>query len=137
MIETALYESNFHDGSIIDIQHKVNEILISMESAEISDTELESIKLSDRNRLKGILHLKGIKSIFLNEKLFLEKLHLWADSAGILNLQISEGKIRLFVEWTNFPPKKSILPDAKYSDIVIECEKIHWENVPDLYDPFG
>lgn len=129
------YAAYFHDGSIIDIQYKGSVLLLSMESAEMSEEDLiETIALSEHNSLKGILHLEGIEAIFIDNEPFHGKLHMLADSGGILHLEIEGNKVRVFVDWDNYPPKKKI---EKYSDIVIECKEIYWENVPDLYDPFG
>lgn len=129
------YSAFFHDGSIISIKHIENELAIAMESAEISSDDLtEKIALSKENALKGILHLKAIKTICINKQSYLEKMQMEGNSATILDLEISEGAIRLFIEWVNYPPAPKL--ENMFCEIIIEAEKMHWENVPDLYDPF-
>lgn len=135
MLKNKSFYNYFHDGSIIDIKHSSKHILISMESAEISSEDLPEYALSVHNRLKGILHLKQIKSISINKQLFQESLHMKGDSAGIIDFEINQNSIRLFIEWVNYPPHQKLID--MYSEIVIETNKIYWENVPDLNDPFG
>jgi len=55
------------------------------------------------------------------------------DSAEILHLEILQNKIKLFIEWENFPPHPKV---TVYSALEIEADKIWWENIPNLYDPF-
>lgn len=126
----------FHDGSVIDIQYKGSELLISMESAELSPADLsQDIVLSGRSTLKGILHLHGIKNIVVNEQPFNGILIMQADSSRILDFELKNNKVHFFIEWHNYPPSKKLKND-EYTDIVIEAERIFWENKPDLYDPF-
>ena len=130
----ANYESYFHDGSIINIKHANNKIEISMDSAEISEEDLkEKIILSDHNTLKGKLHLEGVKNIIDSDQPFLGVLKMLYDSAGILHLEVTKHQILLSLEWMNFPPHPKV---TAYSFLKIEAEKIWWENIPDLYDPF-
>ena len=128
------YTAYFHDGTLIDIQYTENEILISMSSAEMSEEDLlEEIALSEDNMLKGILHLEDVKFIFVDDEPFYGKLQLLADSGKILDFYLFEKKVRFFISWENYPPHKKI---EKYSDIIIECKRIYWENIPDLFEPF-
>ena len=120
------YSAFFHDGSIISIQHTDDELAIAMESAEVSSDDLEeNITLSKENALKGILHLKAIKTICIQQKPYLGKLQMEGNSATILDLEISEGAIRLFVEWVNYPPAPKL--ENMFCEIIIEAEKIYWE----------
>ena len=130
------YTSYFHDGSIIDIQYKGTELLISMESAELSPEDLdEDIALSDQSALKGILHIQGIKAIWVNEQSFNNQLIMQGDSSRILDFEWKDNKVHFFIEWNNYPPSKKLIHD-EYTDMVIEAAHICWENKPDLYDPF-
>lgn len=129
-------DAYFHDGSVIDIQYKGTELLISMESAELSAEDFsEDIALSGRSTLKGILHLHGIKNIVVNEQPFNGTLMMQADSSRILDFQIKDNTVHFFLEWNNYPPSKKLKND-EYTDIVVEAESIFWENKPDLFDPF-
>ena len=124
----------FHDGSVIDIKQHGDKIDISMESAEIQEADLkDAILLSDHRTIKGILHLEEIISIMDNERPFTGLLKMLHDSANILRFNIVENKIKLFLEWVNFPPNPNV---SDYSFFEIEARKIWWENIPDLIDPF-
>jgi hypothetical protein len=131
----ADYDAFFHDGSIINIQHTGNEIELSMESAEISENNLENgIYLSKYNTLKGKLHLEGVESILENDQPFTGVLKMQFDSAIILDLEIVKNKVNIFLEWTNYPPHATVVA---YSSYEIAVKKIWWENIPNLYDPFA
>lgn len=131
----ANYTSYFHDGSIIDIYHDQSIVILSMESAEISPEEnLDNIVLSKRLTIKGKLHLEGVDLITENEKQISVLLKMLYDSAGILHLKIDGTTVSLDLEWVNFPPHPNV---TTYSFYTINAKKIWWENIPDLYDPFG
>lgn len=129
----ADYTSNFHDGSIIDIKHEINRIEISMESAEITEEDMkEDFPLSEHDTIKGKLHLEEVKSIkecnsYLN---FLKMKH---EDATIFHFKINNNKVELQIIWGTYPPNP---PVDDFSTIEIEAEKIWWENIPDLYDPY-
>lgn len=134
-MDISEYTSFFHDGSIIDIQQDKNEILISMESAEISNVDLQNkLTLTEQNTLKGVLHIYKPINVSIDNELLNNNLKMIADVAGILNFDLNKNKIRFFIEWINYPPKKQI---EKYSDLQIESDKIYWENNPNIFDPFG
>jgi hypothetical protein len=104
-----------------------------MWSAEMDpDDMLDNIPLSD-DRLKGKLHIEGIKTITVNRQPFTGQLKIETDNGEILDLEIQKNHLELFVEWCNF---KSPAPTIRFSSIQIEAEKIYWEPVPDLVDPF-
>lgn len=128
------YTAYFHDGAIIDIQHNKNELTFSLESAEMDLSDLKDpIQLSERNTIKGKIHLKGIISIRLNEDFFSGYLKMKYDSGTIFDLQIEENKIEISLSWENFPPKHSV---NDFDTIVVEAKEIEWENIPSLFDPF-
>ena len=129
------YTSYFHDGGIINIEQKNNNISISMESAEMDPDDLkENVLLSKYNTIKGKLCIEGIVSIMINEKPFNRKLIMTHDDGEILDFEfLNNHIIKLGIQWNNFPPKPI---DLDFSIIRIEAEKIWWENIPDLYDPF-
>lgn len=65
----------FHDGLLIDISHAVNRIALSMWSAKVEPEAIKyDIPLSFDNRLKGKLHVEGIKSIIINNERLNKKL---------------------------------------------------------------
>lgn len=128
------YLDDFHDGALIDIQHSQNELALSIESSEINPSDMkDSIQLSERETIKGKLHLKNVNLIKINGSNFYGLLNKEYDSGVILDLQIEEKKIEIAISWVNFSPKSQV---NDFSIIAIEAEKIWWENIPDLIDPF-
>jgi hypothetical protein len=128
------YTAYFHDGSLIDIQHNNDQIVLSLGSAEMDFDEVEdSIQLSERNTIMGKLYLEGIISINLNENKFFGVLKMKYDSGKIFDLEIKENKVEISLSWENFPLK----PDVNdFDSIEIKATKIRWENIPGLFDPF-
>jgi|GEM_PF-4530056 hypothetical protein len=49
------------------------------------------------------------------------------DYAEILTLKTNQKEVYLLIEWDNYPPKPHT---EKMSEIKIEAEEIHWENIP-------
>ena len=128
------YTAYFHDGALINIQHNSNEIVFSLESAEMDLSDLKDpIQLSERKSIKGKVHLREINSLKLNDALFSGILEMKYDSGTIFDLQIEKNTFEISIIWENFPPKLSV---NDFDTIVIEVKEIIWENVPDLYDPF-
>jgi hypothetical protein len=126
---------DFHDGCLIDVQHFDNKIEFSMESAEISDEELQDkIILSEYGTIKGKLHLDGIKSFKINDQLFSGAFVKEYDRGYIFSFEIQDSKMILIVGWINCPPK--IYEETDFFRIEIEAERIYWETIPDLANPF-
>jgi len=128
------YASYFHDGSIIDIKHEGNKIVISMESAEMTEEDLkENFPLSERDTIKGKLNLEGIKSIKEDDQIYSNILNMKYEDANIFRFKIKNNKVLFQIIWGTYPPNP---PVDDFSTIEIEAEKIWWENIPDLYDPY-
>jgi hypothetical protein len=126
---------HFHDGSIIAIEHAHQKVRIAMESAEISVEYLtEKNVLTKAGTIKGILTVSGSHAIEVDGKKFKDILTMRADSATILDFDVSESKVHFFVEWINYPQNN---PDEEYMDIVIEADAINWEHAPDIFDPYN
>jgi hypothetical protein len=129
------YEAYFHDGVVIEIEHKQKEITFSLSSAEIDPDDFkEKLSLSNDHCLTGKLHLKDISKVFVTGKLFKGKLTKNHDSGSILNLLITTNSIELVVVWEDFPPKEKLPQNCSVYKII--ADKIYWESVPDLVDPF-
>lgn len=125
---------DFHDGSIIAIEHQSDEMRIAMESAELCPEALdEAVGLTDTGTIKGILIISGIRTIELDGKMFKGRLEMHADDATILNVDADDSKVHFFVEWANF---SQIEPDEQYTDIVIEADSIRWQDHPSFFDPY-
>ena len=135
MINIQKYTAYFHDGGLIDIQHIDEKIILLLESAETSLDEMqEDIALSEHSTIKGKLHIEGVKQVFDDEhKLSINDLKMIYDSGEILHFKIEKNQINLDVKWVNYSPNPNI---TTYSFYKIEADKIWWENIPDLYDPF-
>ncbi|MBF8264109.1 MAG: hypothetical protein HW387_1774 [Parachlamydiales bacterium] len=130
----SIYTGYFHDGSIINIEQSGDGVCFSMQSAEMHEEDLkDNIALSKYHRIKGKLHLEKVKIIRDNDQIFLGVLRMLYDGAGILDFEISKNNVKLFLEWVNYPPHPDIVV---YSSFEIEAEKIWWENIPDLGEPF-
>jgi hypothetical protein len=123
MSDITKYTDFFHDGSVTDIDHVGDELIISMESAEMSEEDVKD------DRIRGKLHVEGIKDIKINHKPFLKIIKKVYDDGGIFNFEIKKNSIELSIDWVNFPPKAKA---NEFSVIKIEAEKIWWENIPDL-----
>lgn len=132
----AKYTPYFHDGGVIDIQHKQDgsELIISMESWVIDPDDLhDSIPLSEEQTIKGKLHLIGIRNIKVNGEGFEDFLKMLYDSSDLLDFNIKGTKVSLGIQWVNFRPK----PDVnEFSFVEVEVDDLYWENIPDLHDPF-
>lgn len=124
----APFQSYFHDGSMMKINHGTTDLDIFIESAEICHEIDRSMTLSKDRRIRGVLHLKNVLSIFIDRQPFKGKLKMLADEAGILNFQIHENRVCLFVEWINYSHQKKGV--VKFSDIMINVDHVFWENNP-------
>ncbi|MBM3910632.1 MAG: hypothetical protein FJ356_03175 [Thaumarchaeota archaeon] len=126
------YTSYFHDGSLIAINYGNDdtELTLTMESAEVDPEDIKDpIPLAKEDRIKGKLHLKGVKSIYINDKKIFSPLKMNYDDGEILHLKIKNNKVLLDISWCNYPPKAR---DTDFSSITINVEDVRWENIPDL-----
>lgn len=124
------YQDFFHDGSIIDISHKENNIVLSMESAEMDKEDLtDDIILSKDDSIKGKLYINRVHNIIINEEPFLGILKQEYDHGSIFELSIKKKAVEISVEWIDFPPKPK---RSDFSVIEIQAEDVYWENVPNL-----
>lgn len=131
------YTSFFHDGSIIAIEHHHNNMEISMQSAQMDIEDLkDDIKLSKDDCIKGKLHLENIKTISINEIPYFGILQMPYDGGDIFHFIVDKQMVELQIIWVNFPPKLDVPTVDEFSTIKITAEKIWWENIPDLFDPF-
>jgi hypothetical protein len=125
------WQSFFHDGSVIQIEHEQNKVNITLESAEISSAEdsFPNAQLSENRTITGILHLKEVQFILVQNLSFTGQLKMLAEVGEILEMQMTSQKVRLLIEWINFSKKN---PEKEISDIVIHAKEIFWENSPNL-----
>lgn len=123
----ANYASYFHDGEILDITHYNNEIEMTLVSAEIDPKLINDIRLSKDKKLKGKLHIKGIRSILNNGKEFKGQLKMFFSDNDLLHLKISKTVVLCEIGWRG---RNS--GEIDFSDFEIHATKIWWENIPDL-----
>jgi hypothetical protein len=123
----------------MEIKHIEDEIVLSMESAEIDEEEIKDyiapskvdIILSKDDRIRGKLHIAEVKNIKINDKAFSGILKKMYDYAGIFDFEIKKNTVELSIKWGTY----SFDPNFnEFSVIEIEAEKIYWENIPDLED---
>lgn len=137
MVELSIikkYLHEFHDGALLNIEHKAQAYIFSLESAEMSLSDMkDTLPLSNRGTIKGKLHLEGVEYIKINESTFKDELTMKYDYGSIFDFKIQNNIIELQVSWRNAPQKPYI---NDFSTIVIKSKKIWWENIPDLADPF-
>jgi len=133
-MDISKYTAYFHDGSLIDIKNIDDTIEISLSSAEVDPEDLtDDIPLGEYDRINGILHLEGIKKITRNDLLFNGILKMERQSGEIHRFKIRDAVVELQIDWEDFKPKSQV---NDFSTIIIEAEKIYWENKPDLVDPY-
>lgn len=131
-MDISKYQEFFHDGSIIDISHHKNNIILFIESAEMDEGDItNNIPLSKDDSLKGKLHINGIHSIIINKQPFVGTLKKTYDHGSIFELSIKKKSIEICVEWVDFLPKPQ---RTDFSVIKIKAEKIYWDNIPNLPD---
>jgi hypothetical protein len=128
------YTALFHDGEVIEIKNFKKQIELTMESAEVDPDDIkDEIILSMDDTIKGKLYIKNINKIIINEKPVAELIKKKYDMAKIFDFEINNKEIQLSIIWKNYPPKSDV---EDFSKIEIEADKIWWENIPDLVDPF-
>ena len=127
------YTAFFHDGAITDIKHDENGIEFFMKSAEmdIEDIVDDKIILTKDNRIKGILHIEGIKNIKIDDNHFFGLIEKKYDRGKIFDFEMKKNSVELSIDWVNFPPKLQI---NEFTNIKIEADKIYWVKIPNLSD---
>ena len=133
-IKIQKYLDEFHDGSLINIEHSDQECIFTLESAEMDRAEMkDDIPLSERDTIKGKLHLEKIQSIQINDRVFHDRLKIPYDYGSIFDFDIRNNIVELQISWRNAPKKPSV---NDFSTIVVQADHIWWETIPDLFDPF-
>jgi len=130
--ELKISHYDFHDGCIIEIEQYDNKIAISMESAEVS--EENKVELSECSTLKGKLHIEGVRDLRMNGDLCEKISENFYDTAYIFSFDIVGKEVVLVVKWETRPPKP--YEETDFIKIELEAEKIWWENIPNLVNPY-
>lgn len=124
------YLGHFHDGSIYNIKHVGQEMILIMKSAQMDEEDLvDDAILSKDDRILGKLHIEGIKKITLNHNVYSDNFNMFYESAGIFDFEMDQGNVKLLISWTTYRPNP---PMDDFSVVEIEAENIWWENLPDL-----
>lgn len=121
------YAAYFHDGELIDIKCKSDQIIFTLSSAEVNPDEVIDFPLSAEGYIKGKIHIEKIKIIKITPRDFLGDLRMIYESGEILDLVIKPNFVELSFIW-----RDSNFQDKGYFKIEIEAEKIYWENIPNL-----
>jgi len=130
------YAGYFHDGSVRNLKHEKDSIIISIESAQVLPEwhwDRKNIPFSIRDTISGKLHLAHIKSIKQNDELFSETLKMVYDHCDVFDLEIEESRIKLLITWEQYMPTRQ---RTDMLSIEIKAEKIYWENIPTLFDDY-
>ena len=124
------YTSFFHDGTIFDIVHAKNNVIISMESAEMGEEDLkDDATLTYNHRIRGRLHIEGVKTIKRKDEISSNLLKMEYEDAEIFRFKLNASKVELQIIWNCIPPSARI---KDFSTVEIEAENIWWENMPDM-----
>jgi len=128
------YASLFHDGSIFSINRSGRDLIISMESAEVDKEDVDSeITLSQDDRIRGNLHIEGVKKIRENNQRDIPRFEMRQEDAEIFRLKVIQNSVEFQLKWGTFPPEPLT---EDFSTVLIEAEKIWWENIPELESQF-
>lgn len=110
-MDITKYRSHFHDGILFNIVQTNDHVQLSLSSAEIDMkyvAEKDRAQLSD-DRIKGILHLRGVKSILVKGTPIKTPLEMPYDSGCILDFEIGD-KItnpeKYYTHWKSLHPKE-------------------------------
>ncbi|CDR33194.1 hypothetical protein [Criblamydia sequanensis] len=127
------YEAYFHDGTLVEIDQKENNVVLSMISSEMYPDEMKDpMLLSYDNKIKGKLHLDKVKRITMDGET-ISLINMLYDSGEIFDLEIKENKVTIDVIWETYRPLMKVEEDSR---IEIIAEAIYWENIPNMVDPF-
>ncbi|MBM3198864.1 MAG: hypothetical protein FJZ58_06390 [Chlamydiae bacterium] len=124
------YTSLFHDGTIYSIDSTEDQVVISMESAEVDEEDIENdIVLSSNERIRGKLHLEQVSKIFDEQKGDIGDWRMFGDYADIFRFQIKGNNILFSIIWLfhKYDPAKEV-----FSTVEITSKKIWWENLPEM-----
>ncbi|MCH9612122.1 MAG: hypothetical protein S4CHLAM102_06050 [Chlamydiia bacterium] len=97
-------------------------------SAQISAKEnRDNLRLDPESIIRGKLHIESITDVLVDEQKFAGVLKKEYDSGRILDLNVKENSVYLFIQWCNFPPS---LKEEDYNSYLISAKRIWWENTP-------
>lgn len=124
-MDISSYTSYFHDGEVLGIIQKEDYIMMYLKSAEINPNIINDIPLSVDNRLKGNLHIKGVKSIFNNGEELEGELQMLFPDNDLLHLKIKGNTVFCEIGWRGRNSN-----EIDFSDLEIRATEVWWENLP-------
>jgi hypothetical protein len=132
-MDITKYTDYFHDGDLFDIRHKDDYLELYMESCEIPYEDYnifpKDIILSKEKTILGKLKISKVKNIKVNNLELEGVLKKIYDVLEILDFELKEKNVFLFLECRNYLPN---VPSSNVSKIEIDAESIKWENIPNL-----
>ena len=118
------YKSFFHDGSLIKINIlQNNDMDFFVESAEIDNNDC-CLNLSPHNTIMGIIHLRNVNSIIINDEKENE-LVMHLPEGEIMHLSVASTSFNIEILWHN--PSSSSNGISNYENIEISCDNVDWE----------
>jgi uncharacterized membrane protein YhaH (DUF805 family) len=128
----------FHDGDLISIENLEDSMILTMRSSEVDSPIFELFDdfafpddlVSADKRIKGKLHITGLKSTTINDEKFSGVLSVNHGLVEIAGLDIkNHSKVLLNIFWEHQADRAD---RSYFSSICIEAEKVRWENLPNL-----
>jgi hypothetical protein len=131
-MDISKYTSYFHDGDLFSIVHEDEELELFMESAEITEEDLEEgIPISKSGlfpAIRGKLCVRGIKKILYNDTLWTGRLAKTHDLLTIFHLEVKKNLVELQLILQNFQEQ-----GEKFCIMTIEADIIDWESAPESH----
>lgn len=129
-MDISKYTTLFHDGSLLAIMHTGKQLILSLESAEVDEENVKGYSIISKDgRIRGKLHIEGIKKIKENGQNLVFVLRMKDKDAEIFHFEINAHEVEFQIKWNSSPPRLRI---EDFSTIRVEAEKIWWENIPNL-----
>ncbi|MFZ4772726.1 MAG: hypothetical protein ACOYK9_01895 [Chlamydiia bacterium] len=106
LINFKKYTGYFHDGDLNNIQTDGQDIRLFIESAQLDQEEFEpGFSLNEDDRIQGILYLKNVSKIQINDKISEKPLHVISECGEIYKLKLNDKQFTLVMEWVKFTDK--------------------------------
>ncbi|MFZ4772653.1 MAG: hypothetical protein ACOYK9_01520 [Chlamydiia bacterium] len=132
------YTELFHDGALFDIRIEGRDIFFHIESAEMDPEEFtEGFRLTEDDRIRGILCLKNVSAIVINDVTMNKPIWMISDDAEIADLELYMNAIILNIKWEKFGDRefRDFTSNKLYFDDAVFY--IEGGKIPDYVPPKG